>query len=255
MCLRAPLLVLLLAFGGPLRGAASAQEGPLSLGSFAGDIQADEFLDPRDGKNFLVSMQLRLEEFPRLGDRTVILSKDETKGAALHGWAIGLNREKTSLRFAVFWKSEDGGGWYLFDHYPLNTRVWYAITLIAVPREYLALYLQEGERGVAPRFSSKVVFLGGVEISKSGVPKSAAGLSLSTLRESRRALRGQISSLLIASPRELPADIEEAAQYVAGGTEAVAQRLGEAEIALLLNEDGEDRSRFRRQLVVSGEPE
>jgi hypothetical protein len=165
-----------------------------------------EDVDPRAGRYFIVTANLSFENSvihsnssafnsvsrkPSGSTRGLILTKYNTAEKRPRGWGIALTNFNTSLRFEVYWKGEKGGGWYTFNHVTLEPKSSYKITLLALPGEYIKLYLENDDE-VQP------LFLGGYDVSKTGIPQSSSRLITGDGKTGRHSFRGKVSQIFIA---------------------------------------------------------
>ncbi len=222
---------------------------PFSIGDtvshFAG-ITSDEYLDPRSGENFFLSVVLRFEELPPEGTRQKIIAKYDSQQKPYPGWALAIAQYQTSTRPAIFWRNNKGDGrWYVFDKINLELNFWYSITLVFSKDNALQLYMHPLGPNIELR-EEKVPakFLGAYDLSKVGAPKTQATLYYGERGSRQKSFRGEISQIVIGSTEEL-IKRKKMLEYVSEGIENSLKN-----IYLHITPKGQDESRFKRTVVM-----
>lgn len=219
-------------------------------------------LDAAPDEPFLVSFLVRFDELPEEGYRHNLVAKYSGSTRPYPGWAVGVHRRSTSLRLEVYWRDALGsGGWFPFDSVSLVPKKWYALSLVARPRQSLALFIQDidtpfdddGAEGRELRTGSRVKFVGGHDVSDVGIPGTDAHLVLGATRQGKEGFTGNVALVLIAHPKALASSAEEFRRALDGGPTHIVKKLHPEEISLWITERGTDESRFASAVELSGQ--
>ncbi len=196
--------------------------------------------DPAAERDFLVSFIVSLERLPNEGQRQHLVGK-YTNRAPYEGWAVGVRKLTTSLRPEVYWRGQDGsGGWMSFDEAKLKPQTPYALTLVARPGQFAALFYQELQANSDGGFDSvgKPTYAGAQELLGVRTPKTEAPLNVGIRLPHTDRFLGEISRLLISYPTNLPRKFDQMDPLISGGPAAVEASLDKAEINFSLGEEG-----------------
>ncbi|MFN8389511.1 MAG: hypothetical protein U0136_04395 [Bdellovibrionota bacterium] len=228
-------------------------------------VSSDPALDPNAEGYFVVSTLLKLSNAPQHGKRQKVIAKYSSKQAPFPGWAIALRQTDTSLRPEVYWQSSDGkGGWYTFDHIHLDRSRWYSFTLVAKDNELLSLYLEDlgsSPNGSQAEQSSAVEeenredgvtgvrFLGGYNLTGVSVGPTDAELQFAPKFLEAGDLKGELGPLLIARLDKISRNPVKLRELLSGGSELLKNRLEEKDVALWIDMDGRDQSKYHREIT------
>jgi len=221
--------------------------GSLSVegGSSFARIKGSQSLDPQADQLFLLAFKVKFDRLPNVGHRQNIIEKYEADEFPYSGWSFGVSQLGTSFRPEFYWRDQAGeGGWYTFADFEAKSNRWYYFTVLARSDQYASLFMETSGR--------EPQFLGGVSLQKVQNPQSSSDLLLGAVREGEIAFMGDLGSVLIATPGELPGSPEELSAFIAGGPESLVQKIGKEELKLWIDSTGADRSAFKREIILSG---
>jgi len=222
-------------------------------------VASDDQLDPIPGKFFVASVAVNITSLPRSGKRQKLMGKYGSVGKTTPGWAIGIRRLSTSTRPEVYWQDESGnGGWFTFERFRFRRNRWYALTLVALPGDFMSLYVQE-LRGIEPVAEADAedqsgdaaaapVFLGGYSLSDVSLMPTDAVLEFAPRRVEAGDFRGAVRTVLVANPVRLPKSPDKLSEIIVGGPDEFAARVHEQELRLWVRDDGADHSPKSRSI-------
>jgi len=214
-------------------------------GSSFARVRGGAGLDPVEDELFLLSFRVKFQKLPSVGHRQNVIEKYEAADFPYSGWSFGVSQLGTSFRPEFYWRDQDGkGGWYTFADFQAKASMWYSFTVLARGNQYASLFMET--EGAKPRF------LGGVSLKDVKTPSSRSDLLLGAVREGEIAFLGDLSSVLIAAPDELPATPEKLSSFIAGGPAKIVKNVDPEEVKLWIDPTGVDRSPHRREIVLSG---
>ena len=151
-------------------------------GSFL-TINGSQDLQPREGEDFLVTFWLRIERWPKIGEKCKVFSKLESRAGRVLGYALVLTRDAESIRPQLYWQNrENGGGWHSFLGLKVLPKQWFLMALSFHKQRYVGLqilYVPPGAR------KPKVQVLGGQPLEGSAVPNSATDFQIGSASGAR----------------------------------------------------------------------
>lgn len=240
----------------------------IAEGSAFASVRSDSALEISPNLPFIVSALVRFDQLPTGEDRHVFIAKFAGKNPPYAGWAFAMHRLSTSLRPEIYWRGDDGqGGWFAFERVNLRTDQWYSFTAVLSKELSLSLYLQEAKMSPeALRLLSQasvlneptdpanntLQFLGGYDVSGIPLPRTRADLNFGAIRADQKAFHGELSSLLIAAPQELPRSKRKLMAFLNGGSKKIHSQLKDEDVKLWISERGIDESGFARPTTLSG---
>ncbi len=253
------------------QGEATAEEADQRGGGFFASIPSGKEIDPVAGKGFLLSVLVRIDQLPNTDARQKIVSKfTDTK--PLVGWSLALRRYNGIVRPEVFYRGPDGqGGWFPFEQVQIDSTVWYNVSLIVNPGNWMVLFWEPAQPGAenllgdwqggdleavvqavsSDRGGKAVSFLGGHDLSTIPTPATEAELLFGAKR-AKGIFGGEVAAVLVAWLDGMPGNRSELRDLVSGGPPGIERRLNPQAIGLLVNRQGKDRSRFSRPISILG---
>jgi hypothetical protein len=232
-------------------------------------VNSDEFLDPKEGKTFIISVVVKLDELPANQTREKIIAKYETNKHPYSGWALAFNNQTTSTRPAVYWKNAKAkGGWYNFEEVKLATKRWYAFSVVIKDSNKISMYyqplravLESGDAQLSESSDPTVsfsgeqlpVYLGTYDVTEIGLPQTSANLFFGKRSERADSFKGDVARVLIAQSETIPKDIKKIEQFLDGGPSSIAARIEKNEITFLMLGKAEDASQFNRKVNLGVE--
>lgn len=207
-------------------------------------------LDPKPDRGFVASILFMMERLPPEDSRYSIATKISNESRYNLGWGMFIKRFETSVRPEVYWQGAADGAGTVLERYDFRPRIFYALTLVARPGEYLGVYVQP--LGSAPLYRDRnlrstadeayraekdskhgpVSFLGGADLAELKLPESSTALTFGVARKNSRGLSGWVREVLVAYPKTLPKTISDYQNFLDGGPSRIAARLSPDEIGL-----------------------
>ena len=193
-------------------------------------------LNPSENRLFIVAAVVRLSDFPHRNERQRVFYKYSAETNPYPGWAFAIHRSASSIRPQVYWQGLSGkGGWLTFAEVPLSSGGWYSFALVAQGGEFVSLYWQKLTQVEDGTFvaDSPVRFCGGFEISDVGLASSEDPLYIAPAPSSQSA-GVQLSEMLVAKPNIRRPSMQEVVKLLDGGVGAIAGRIKQQDLGLLL---------------------
>ena len=214
-------------------------------GSSFARIKDSAGLDPLSDQFFMLAFKVKFKKLPSVGHRQNIIEKYEAATFPYSGWSFGVSQLGTSFRPEFYWRGSEGkGGWYTFSDFKAEANRWYSFAVLARGENYASLFMET--------VASKPKFLGGVSLKDVKNPVSNSDLLLGAVREGEIAFHGDLGSVLIGFPEELPSTPEELSEYLAGGPDKIVEKLTNQELKLWVDSSGTDKSKFQRDIILNG---
>lgn len=146
------------------------------------EIAPSSALSPRRGEGFLMALWIQPRREARTRDRLPLLTRLDSGAPHRTGYQITVEGEGDSIRPRVYWQDSSGaGGWYLFNEFLAEPRVWYLLALSFTEDRYLGLHVAT-YRGADSK--PEIRLLGGYELPGVVVPDPQAPLLIGAYRGS-----------------------------------------------------------------------
>ncbi len=176
----------------------------IGVGSAFYSVNDGVALNPSSSDDFLLITWFKLQQMPRLGKRTILLSKFDEESPGRPGYAIALFRDSNGVRPMIFWQSsERGGRWLSFAEMRFRSQHWLMLALSFHDQKYLGLHgtlVVKGEQSV-------VELLGGYEFDEPTLPDAETSFRIGSVSEN--SFRGQIGAVTVLRRERLTDDLRD----------------------------------------------
>ena len=202
-------------------------------------------INPREGRDFLLSAWFNLKRLPQPGKRLILLSKYDGPVSDRHGYAVALEREGESIRPAVFWgRHGRPGHWYSFAPLTLRPRNWFMLALSFYDGHILGVHI--ARRLVTG--TTEVVLAGGYDLKSEVVPASESDLVLGAA--AGRSFRGEIGPLGVFVRRDLAPDLRGILKALSSKPFSFPDVFDKREIKLWCADGRLDQAQYAHQVEV-----
>lgn len=165
-------------------------------------VQDGGLLNPKEGEDSLLVVWFKLHRMPRLGRRTILVSKFDVDHPRRPGYAIALFRDANGIRPTIFWQaSKQRGRWISFAEMEFLTQHWIMLALSFHENEYLGLH----GAIILDQKRPEVQLLGGHQLRALTIPDAKSDFMVGALSD--RQFRGQIGAVMVVQRKKLAEEL------------------------------------------------
>lgn len=197
-------------------------------------------VDPPRDKDFLFTGWFKLRTHPKPGDRMILVSKINYQDALRNGFALGISRDRDSMRAVVYWRDTSGrGSWFDFPEMTFPARQWFMLALSFYGGRYLGLHmlLRQDDGRIETRL------VGGYELLPDSYPGSSAELTIGALGAST--FRGKVGPVGVFNVRNLSEALDDILKDFRKDPNSIPSRFDEANVILWIPEGTADLGKHR----------
>ncbi len=204
------------------------------------EVQAEDALSPRSGRDLLISGWFKLSRTPQVLDKILLFSKVDGQADSAAGYIVGLSRDSDTIRPIVYWGDGTNGKWYSFSDIGAAVQGWFMLALSFQEGKYLGLHLGLPVPGQRP----EIRLLGGYEVEGRVLAASRAPLRIGAWNEGL--FRGRIGPFGVFSPSSMADSLKDVLKSLARDPLSAPPMFATKEVELWVPEAGKDISSYKR---------
>jgi hypothetical protein len=213
------------------------------------DVKHSPALEPQPGKDFLISVWVKLKKLPETGESFVIFSKFDEKSAARKGYSFSLTMEQDKLRPGIYWRDENNGTWFTFSEVGIKPKTWNLFVISFRDEKYLGLHTAQFVDGKGATDEAGVKLLGGYELTNKIFPQNKMDFQAGSFGSGK--FRGKIGPVGIFSSQSITKELDPIlASFVENPTE-VPDFFNTEDVALWLPHGKSDESGKNNSVSIS----
>lgn len=198
------------------------QEIPIRVdGNFIA-VEKHEALTPRAGRDYLLTVWVKLKRVPQVGERIMFLTLTDPQSS--EGLNLGLARDEDVMRPILSLKTPKGKGLISFAPLDVIPKNWFLLALSIHKGSSVGCYAAQ------TGLKARIDLLGGYDITAWGVPPAPGELQIGAF--SQNGFRGSIGPVSIFSGRRFASKSKEIVKALVRNPFTVPEPFSEEDVVL-----------------------